>query len=127
MIGRHSIKGSSTLQSLVALSVGEAEYYAATKGAGFGLSMQALLKDWGFDLDLVLLSDSSVARSISSRLGAGRVKHMQTPFLWLQDAIQWKHLTIEAIPTKKNLSDMFTKVVSKMQMEMHLKSAGIVF
>eukprot|EP00973_Karenia_brevis_P092189 12411232-Karenia_brevis.AAC.1 len=34
MVGGHCIKCSSGLQSTIALSVGEAEYYAGVKGAG---------------------------------------------------------------------------------------------
>ena len=44
-LGRHLLRGSSNLQSLIALSVGEAEYYAASSGAQYGMSMRSLLEE----------------------------------------------------------------------------------
>ena len=38
-IGNHTVKSGSTLQSLTALSVGEAEFYAVVKGGQVGRSL----------------------------------------------------------------------------------------
>ena len=40
-IGNHSVKSGSTLQSLTALSVGEAEFYAVVKGGQVGLPLRS--------------------------------------------------------------------------------------
>ena len=40
-IGNHTVKSGPTLQSLVALSVGEAEFYAVVKGGQVGLSLRS--------------------------------------------------------------------------------------
>ena len=40
-IGNHTVKSGSTLQSLTALSVGEAEFYAGVKGCQDGLSLRS--------------------------------------------------------------------------------------
>ena len=48
MFGRHCIKHSSNMQSTVALSSAESEYYAATKACALGMSIQALLSDWEY-------------------------------------------------------------------------------
>ena len=47
MLGSDCIKASSNLQSPIALSSGESEFYALVKGVSFVLQFQALLKDWG--------------------------------------------------------------------------------
>ena len=44
---RKSIQHCSSTQGSVALSVGEAEYYALVKGAAEGLGIQALARDLG--------------------------------------------------------------------------------
>ena len=44
-LGYHMIKRWSRMQGVVALSVGEAEYYALVKGACEGLGIQGLLRD----------------------------------------------------------------------------------
>ena len=43
-IGNQSVKSGSTLQSLAALSVGEAEFYAVVKGGQVGLSLIYVLR-----------------------------------------------------------------------------------
>ena len=46
-IGNHTVKSGSTLQSLTALSVGEAEFYAVVKGGQVGLSLRSMYQDLG--------------------------------------------------------------------------------
>ena len=41
-VGNHTVKSGSTLQSLTALSVGEAEFYAVVKGGQVGLSFHEI-------------------------------------------------------------------------------------
>ena len=69
-------------QKVVTLSSGEAELVALTQTVGESISIH---KAWEFltrtSADHVSRSDSSVAQAIVSRLGVGRVKHMQTSSL----------------------------------------------
>ena len=44
-IGDHTVKSGSTLQSLTALSVGEAEFSAVVKGRQVGLSLRSIYQD----------------------------------------------------------------------------------
>ena len=44
-IGNHAVISGSTLQSLTALSVGEAEFYAVVKGGQVGLSLRSTYQD----------------------------------------------------------------------------------
>ena len=86
--------------------------------------MRSLLEEWGLGMQLRLKTDSSVANSLSQRLGVGKMKHMQTRFLWLQQAVQWGQLVIVSVPTKLNYADIYTKAVPAKQMEAFLKSMG---
>ena len=54
-------------------------------------------------------SDSSAARGICRRTGVGRIKHMQVRWMWVQESVRNKQLTIENIDTKQNTSDLGTK------------------
>ena len=49
-IGKHTIKGWSKTQSLIALSSGESELYATLKAAAETLGMLSMLKDLGWKL-----------------------------------------------------------------------------
>ena len=51
-IGNHTVKSGSTLQSLTALSVGEAEFYAVVKGGQVGLSLRSMYQDLGIPMKI---------------------------------------------------------------------------
>ena len=109
VLGGHSIKHSSNLQSTVSLSSGESEFYALVKAGAVGLGVKAMLEEWEIPTRLVLLSDSSAARGIVSRKGLGKTRHVQTRYLWIQEKVQTKELSIEAVGTEQNLADLCTK------------------
>ena len=48
--GRHVLKATSNLQSVLGLNVSEAEFYALTHGAAHGLGMQSYFLDIGIEL-----------------------------------------------------------------------------
>ena len=73
-------------QSTIAASSGEAEYYSLIKGAAEGLGFQALAKDLGFDMNVFVWVDASAAKAIVSRIGLGKVRHMEVKYLWAQEA-----------------------------------------
>ena len=127
MVGKHTIKTTSNLQSTIALSSGESEFYALVKACAFGLSVQALYNDWGLTMDLVVASDSSAARGTASRRGLGKLRHVQTRYLWIQERVAKNELKIVAVGTKQNVSDLCTKPVNKDTCEKHMKSLNQVF
>ena len=67
MVGSHLLKCWSSTQAGVAMSLGEAEFYGAVKGASTGLGMKALYREIGYALPLRLWTDSSVAVGLCSR------------------------------------------------------------
>ena len=71
-IGNHTVTSGSTLQSLTALSVGEAEFYAVVKGGQVGLSLRSMYQDLGIPMKIEIQSDSSTANSVTDRWGAGQ-------------------------------------------------------
>ena len=70
-IGNHTVKSGSTLESLTALSAGEAEFYAVVKGGQVGLSLKSMYQDLGIPMKTEIQSVSSTANSLTDRLGAG--------------------------------------------------------
>ena len=88
-IGNHTEKSGSSLQSLTALSVGEAEFYAVVKGGQVGLSLRSMYQDLEIPMKIEIQSDSSTANSLTDRLGAGqRTKHIDTRYFWIQQRVQ---------------------------------------
>ena len=89
MVGDICVKAWSTTQKVVALSSGEAEYYAAVKGVSEGLGFLAGCADLGIWVDgkvsLRVSTDSSACKGICQRTGLGKIKHIDVALLWLQD------------------------------------------
>ena len=111
MFGKHLIKSSSTVQDLIGLSSGEAEYYAAVKGGSFLLGFKSLLEDFGINtkLNLVVKTDSSAAKGMLSRRGLGKQRHISTRYLRIQERVARQDLTIQKVATKEQLADILTK------------------
>ena len=111
--GDHLIETSCSRQSVVALSSGEAEFYAMTRGAASGLMSHQVVEAIGYkNLSLTLLTDSTAAKGIAGRTGAGKLKHLSIKELWLQDLVKQKRIKVEKEPTATNWSDLGTKSLS---------------
>ena len=68
------------------------ELYGLVKGSAAGLALQSLLVDRGLHLELDVLCDSSAAGGFSQRQGLGRMRHVQTRYLWVQERVKEGHL-----------------------------------
>ena len=109
MIGSHTIRTYSSTQTLVSLSSGEAEYYGIVKGAAAGLGHQAIMSDYGVDMPVRLWSDSSAALGIAKRSGLGRIRHLDTNTLWLQEKVRTGAIEVRKVKGEENPADLFTK------------------
>ena len=94
MFGGHCVKTYSQTQETIALSSGESEFYGIVKAASVGLGMKSLLEDLGVSVKVRVNTDSSAAKSITSRKGAGRVRHIEVRELWVQEKVNRGELTI---------------------------------
>ena len=76
LIGNQTVKSGLALQSLTALSDGEAEFSAVVKGGQVGLSLRSMYQDLGIPMKVEIQSDCSLANALTDRLGAGpRTNH----------------------------------------------------
>ena len=97
--GHHLIKSWSSNQQIVALSSGEAELYALTKGAAQTLGIVSMAHDLGETLKAVVRCDSSAALAISQRVGLGKVRRLEARRLWIQEKVRNKEVKIEKMGT----------------------------
>jgi len=109
MLGRHCMKHWSSTQTSISLSSGEAEFAGVIRGAGQGLGYQALLKDVGVELPLRVWTDSSAAIGICSRQGLGKLRHLDTHTLWIQQAVRTKRVDLRKVDGECNPADVLTK------------------
>ena len=109
MFGSHAVKHRSSTQPGVSLSSGEAEYVGVVRGAGQGLGFQALLRDMGLEVPLRIWTDSSAAMGICGRQGLGKLRHLDTHTLWVQQAVRTGRFELRKIPGERNPADLLTK------------------
>ena len=76
-----TLKTWSSTQATIATSSGEAEYYALTKAVAEGLGARSLAADLGWKFRLRVSVDSTVAKSVASRMGLGKIRHLEVKYL----------------------------------------------
>ena len=85
------------------------------------MGVQAFAKDVGAVVPIRLRIDSSAGLSITSRTGLGKAKHVETQYLWLQEAVRNNKLPVGKIPSETNSSDVGTKHLTSEGSEMLAK------
>ena len=121
MIGKHAVKSWSKTQSLVALSSGESELYAALKSAAETLGLMSMLKDLNWVMEGKVYGDASAALGIIHRIGLGQARHIDTSLLWIQQTAAERHLTFTKVLGKNNPADIFTKYIDQSNSDAQVK------
>ena len=110
-----------------AISSSEAEYYAALKGSSMALGFRSMAADLGEDVKVVLRSDSSVAMGVGGRQGLGKLRHLETGYLWLQCILYQKRLSVQRVKGTDNPADLGTKRLEFDDIEQHMTFLGFSF
>ena len=105
----HCLKVPSHTPSTISLSSGESEY-GIVKCAAIGLGARSMLSDFG------MCADSSSGLAVGSRRGSGRLRHVQTRFLWVQQRVQQGDLRLKEESGDTNVSDALTKPLDEKRM-----------
>ena len=124
MVGRSQLLSLCRGQAVIALSSGEAEYYGLVTASSEGLRLQSMAKDFGIAMLVHIWMDATAGQAIGSRRGLGRVKHISTVFLWVQDLINRKAITIGKKHTSENLADILTKAVEAFTLNKFIREMG---
>ena len=119
--GRHTLKGWSKTQSLVALSSGESELYATLKTAAETLGMLSLMKHVGWQVTGEIWGDASAALGITNRRGLGKTRHIDIGLLWIQQIAAEKRLKFHKVLGMNNPADLYTKHLDVAITEKHTK------
>ena len=109
MLGAHAMKPWSSTQTSTALSSGEAEFAGVIRGSGQGLGYQALLEDLGIKAPLRVWTGSNAAISICSRQGLGKMRHLDTHTLWIQQVVRSRRIDLRKVKGEENPADLLTK------------------
>ena len=75
---------------------------------------QAILKETGLSFLIHARADSNTARAVATKQRANRkMKHIHTRFLFIQDLVFRKLLTMSSVKTDVNPSDIRTKALGR--------------
>ena len=124
-IGDHVIKSYSRQQKVVALSSAEAELYAMVVASQESLAISSYCRDLGRTMSSEVFTDSAAALGISQRAGIGKVRHLRTQGLWVQEARLSGRLQYRKVLGTKNPSDILTKHVPADLLERHIETMGM--
>ena len=93
------------------MSTAEAEYISAASYCAQLLWMKQTLKDLGLSFDKVpLLCDNESAIAIAHNpVQHNRTKHIEIRHHFIRDHVARGDISLEYVPTKANLADLFTK------------------
>ena len=86
-----------------------------------------MASDFNVKLLARLWSDSSAAKGMASRRGAGRVRDIHTPALWVQQWVSRKELLVKKRAGRANVAEIGTKHLDYATMLRLLQSLNLSF
>ena len=125
MHGTHLLKAYAKTQANIALSSGEAEYYSMVKVASEGLGLRAMTADYGDPLPPWMYVDATAAMGVAQRVGLGKLRHLDTQTLWLQQAVRQKRVGLSKVLGTSNPADLMTKYTDAATLERMIGIMGL--
>ena len=116
----------SRTQTTVATSSAEAELYSTGSIVCEGMLCAAILKELNDDVLVKIHSDSTAGISAQSRLGLGKMKHVEVRYLFVQGLLRRGRMSLHKVGTLDNMSDIATKPIDQKTLERHCRSLGLV-
>eukprot|EP00253_Pinus_taeda_P018634 PITA_18634 len=113
-MGSGAISWASKKQSIVALSIAEAEYVAATVGACQAVWMRRMLRSLGREQAeaTVIFCDNSSAIALSKNsVFHKRTKHIDTRFHYIRELVNNGEIVLEHCRTQEQVADILTKLL----------------
>ena len=86
-----------------------------------------MLKDLGVEKEIRLHTDAAAALGIICRKGVGKVRHLDTSVLWLQQKELQQAVRFLKVPGADNSSDLMTKHLAENLVIKHLTGMGATF
>ncbi|KAK0586597.1 hypothetical protein LWI29_009370 [Acer saccharum] len=127
-VGNNLVSWSSKKQNSVSLSSSEAEYIAAGSACTQLLWMKQILKDYEIEQGkMTLYCDNLSAINISKNpVQHSRTKHIDIRHHFIRDLVEHSIVTLEHLPTKNQLADLFTKPLDKERFKTLRMSIGMI-
>ena len=122
IIGSHCIRSWSKTQATIALSSAEAELIALVKATSEAIGMTSLIKDVGKSSKIQVYADASAALGIVARKGVGKVRHLDTSMLWIQQKELKNGVDFLKVDGVVNPADLMTKHLAAPTAQIHMET-----
>jgi hypothetical protein len=122
IIGNHCIRSWSKTQATIALSSAEAELIALVKATSEAIGMTSLIKDVGKSSKIQVYADASAALGIVARKGVGKVRHLDTSMLWIQQKELKNGVDFLKVDGVVNPADLMTKHLAAPTAQIHMET-----
>ena len=126
-VGARTLKVRTKTQSLIALSSGESELYATLHAVAEALGVIAMMRGTGCSVSGEIWSDAGAALGIIHRTGLGKIRHIDTGLLWIQQTAAEQRLRFQQVLGKHNPADLFTKYLDQATSEGHITTPHYKF
>ena len=94
-IGPQWVTSWCEIESLIATSSAESEFYVAVKTSAEAIGIQSMAKDMGVQTSADILADAFAILGITSRRGIGKARHLDINRLWIQELAANKNVKHE--------------------------------
>lgn len=112
--GRRTLRPWCKTHSFVALSSGDAELYGCVNASAELIGMMSNLQDLGHGSSIgEVMADASAALGVIKRKGAGRFRHFDTSWLWIQDCAADRHPKYCKLDGRDYVADLFTQALDR--------------
>ena len=75
-------------------------------------------------MKIQLFTDSAAARGMIGRRGLGKVRHLEVGYLWLQDLVADKRITVSKVKGTENRIDFMTKALCGVEINKYVNKLG---
>ena len=82
--------------------------------------------DFGDEITVAIWSDATAAIAIAQRGALGKLRHIQTQYLWIQERVASKDVSLGKVLGTENPADLLTKHLPRETMAKHLEFSGLV-
>ena len=97
------------------------------QGMAQALGLQSLARDKSWELKINLHSDATVAIGIAKRRGLGKVRHLHTTDLWIQERVRNGDVNLVKVLGTENPADALTKYFDSASMDKALAKMNVEF
>ena len=91
------------------------------------IGLRSVARDLGIPFKMRVRSDATAALGIARRLGIGKIRHLDTSLLWIQQKLKDGDLVVDKVLGTDNPADCLTKHVDRTTMLKHLRAMGLEY